>query len=51
MRELSLNEVEYVNGGHPFLWMVGGYLFGEAVDAVRKADWGEADEDEMTIAP
>ena len=51
MRELKVTEIEEVSGGNPFLWMVGGYVFGELVDAARDADWGEANEDEMTIAP
>lgn len=52
MRELSVNEVNEVSGGHPFLWMVGGYVFGKVVDSLYEVDWGDSSEDPDTnLAP
>lgn len=53
MKELTLSESETVNGGvvYNIAWMVGGYLFGKAVDAAVEIDWGTASSDDINIAP
>lgn len=52
MKELTVNEIKTVNGGGGNVcWMIGGYLFGKAVDGLADINWGVAENSDMYIAP
>lgn len=53
MKELTVEEKSAVGGGvlANVAWMIGGYIFGKAVDAAAEIDWGTASSDEINIAP
>lgn len=37
LKELTSDELKEYSGGGPFLWLIAGYVFGEVMDGIYRA--------------